>query len=101
VAEVLLIHAKSNLSAKHPPIGLRVVHDGDVIRYERAEVTAPELEGRLSTQRRMHRALASGARTTRQLAEDLGVPETSIRSALLRHPDAFQRLSDGRIGLKA
>jgi hypothetical protein len=101
VAQVLLIHAKANLSGLHAPIGLRIIHAGGVVRFERGEVTAPELEGRLSTRQRMHRALAVGALTTRVLADQLGIPEASVRSSLLRHGDVFQRLSDGRIGLKA
>jgi len=101
VAELLLLNVKTNLAAKHPPIGLRVLHRDGKIRFERGDVTAPELEGRLSTADRMRRHLTSGATTTKLLASELGVPEPSIRSALQRHPDVFTRLADGRIGLKA
>lgn len=99
VAEVLLVHAKANLSAKHPPIGLRVIHQGDTVRFERGEVTASELEARLSIAQRMRRCLAQGALTSRALAGELSVPEPSVRSALQRHPGLFTRLEDGRIGL--
>ena len=101
VAEILLVNTKTNLAAKHSPIGLRVVYRDGAIRFETGEVTAPELEARMKTAHRMRRLLASGATTTRALSSELGVPEPSIRSALQRHPEVFTRLADGRIGLKA
>lgn len=101
IAEILLVNTKTNTGARHRPIGLRVVYQEGKIRFEQGEVTAPELERRLSTTQRMRRALASGATTTRALSAELGVPEPSIRSALQRHPEVFTRLADGRLGLKA
>ena len=66
-------------------------------------MTAPELEGRLSTHSRMHRALAGGAMTVKALAVQLDVPESSIRVALTRDAKSgrpqFVRLGDGRIGI--
>jgi hypothetical protein len=102
VAELLLVNVKANYSAKAEPIQLRIVHDRDVIRFERGAVTAPELEGRLPTHERMRRALVPGALTAKELATRLSISENSVRVALTpdRNHGLFVRLSDGRVGLQ-
>jgi hypothetical protein len=102
VAQLLLVNVKANYAAKAEPIQLRIVHDRDVIRFERGAVTAPELEGRLPTHERMRRALVDGALTAKELATRLSISESSVRVALTpdRNHDLFVKLPDGRIGLQ-
>jgi hypothetical protein len=98
-AEVLLIHAKANLSGLHPPIGLRIVHYGGLVRFERGDVTAPELESRLTAAERIRRVLSRGARTVKEISEETGIADNAIRATLGRHRDRFIDLGGKRWGL--
>lgn len=100
-AEVLLIHAKANLSGLHPPIGLRIVHDGGLVRFERADITAPELESRLTATERIRQVLNHGPRTVKDISEETGIADNAVRATLGRHRDCFIDLGGKRWGLSS
>jgi AAA domain len=98
--ELLVLHRKVNIGPLQRPLGLRLTHGDGTLAFERCEVSAPELEQRSgTTAERMRRLLRNGAMPERELAEDLGISASTIRSVLRRH-SAFQRLGNGRIGLR-
>ena len=98
-AQLALLHRKLNDGPLLPATGLRVVHGPSTIRVERCEVTAPDLEhGALPVAERMRRELRTGPLPAKVLAERLGVPAESIRTALHRDKQ-LQRLADGRLCL--
>ncbi len=101
VAEVMLINTKANLGPKQPSVGLRMIYGDQTIRFERAEVSAPELTERLPIHQRMQKLLMGGAMRTSEVASELRVPESSIRTMVSRHSDSFTRLPDGRVGIRA
>lgn len=101
VAEVMLVNPKANLGPRHASVGLRMVYEGSAVRFERAEVTAPELAERLPIHQRMRRLLMGGAMKTSEVASELRVPESTIRVMVTRHSDSFTRLPDGRVGVRA
>lgn len=100
--QILLKHRKVNDGPRLPDQGIGVTWSLDfsscVLR--RCEVTAPDLEPHAgTTSDRMHRLLASGPLHASEVAHQLGVSQSTIRSDLRRHADRFYRLPDGRIGL--
>lgn len=101
VTELLLRCVKRNAGRLADDLQLRMIHRNGAIRFESGEVTAPDLEGRLSTRDRMRRLLAAGGLTTKDLSQRLELPESSIRTAITRHPQTFIRLDNGRVALRA
>lgn len=98
--QVQLIHHKFNDGAKQRPIGLRLGFASGVSTIERCEITAPDLVQRRSLTDRVRFLLKTGPLTTTEIAEELGSGGSNIRH-LLRRSQAFIRLPDGRIGLRA
>jgi hypothetical protein len=101
-AELALLHTKFNDGRKHAPIGLTIEYDGDTgpIRFRRNEIEAPELIRALSRPEQTAHLLRAGARSTRDLAEQMECKESAVRGILTRS-DRFTRLPDGRIALVA
>lgn len=82
-----LFHRKSNLTRKHPPIGLKVTHnqDGSYIRYEPFDLTkAAEMVNALPLPNRIRNLLDSDGlpRTSQQVADDLGAKLNSVKTTL-------------------
>lgn len=100
--ELVMHSAKINDGPRLPPYEFAIVYDGDngPIRFERSATEAPELLRSLSQPEQMARALAAGAKSTRDVAAALDVPESSVRTILTRDRGRrFVRLPDNSIGL--
>jgi hypothetical protein len=100
--ELVLHTAKVNDGPPLRPFEFAIVYDGDAIRFERANVTAPELTEALSKPERMRRLLLHGSRSTKAIADEMGdgVTEAQVRSILSKDAGRrFVRLPDGSIGL--
>jgi hypothetical protein len=98
--ELVLHTAKVNDGPPLRPFEFAIVYDDDAIRFERANVTAPELTEALSKPERMRRLLAGGSRTTKAIADELEVSELRVRSILSKDAGRrFVRLPDNSIGL--
>ena len=103
--QVMLRHAKVNRGRQRETMGIRVIHEEERIRFQRCELTAPDLaatgegiEGRLA------QLLGDeGAMPLQWLAKALDVAYDSVRMVVKRHPERFIRLEGpgGRIGLRA
>jgi hypothetical protein len=101
--QLLLRQSKSEeMQPRLGPIGLAVVHESDSIRFELAEITAPDL---LSTSPgtnadRIEDLLRLGARFPAEISDRLGLKADVVRSKLhSQNKKRFVQLSDGRWGL--
>jgi hypothetical protein len=101
--QLLLRQSKSEeLQPRLGPIGLAVVHEPDQIRFELAEITAPDL---LSTSPgtnadRIADLLRMGAMFPTEISDRLGLKGDVVRSKLhSQNKKRFVQLSDGRWGL--
>jgi len=101
VIQLLLRNEKENFRQKLQPMGLQIRRDPTgVLRFSREDVESPELVATLPTAERMRRLVIQGPMSTSDLASELGVPPSSIRTALTRDQGRrFIKLADGRIGL--
>ncbi|MCS6954349.1 MAG: hypothetical protein RMK57_04595 [Bryobacterales bacterium] len=71
-------------------------------RIRRSEVADhPEFAGQVSVAQRMYALLRHGPLTVAQIAEQLEVADSSVRSVLVRKSGVFTRLPDGRVALLA
>lgn len=82
-----LFHRKSNLTRKHPPIGLKVTHkpDGSCIKYEPFDLTkAAVMVNALPLPNRIRNLLDSDGmpRTSQQVADELGSKLNSVKTTL-------------------
>lgn len=93
-------HRKTNDLSRERPFAVRVQFDGldGPITFSRGEVgDSPDLIARTPLSMRIRAALRAGALDTHELAEEAGVADGTIRSAVRRMPDVVQ-LSPGRSG---
>jgi len=82
VTRVGLYHRKCNLASLHRPIGLKFVF-GEAVRVEPLDLSnEPDLATGLPVKDRIRAALASGAKTAKELADELGVPAVQIKNRL-------------------
>ena len=104
-----LFHRKSNNGPRHPALGFQFTFSADHIDVRRVDLAAnDELGSKLPLWQRMKAVLTTGALPVKALAEQLDVPEASVRQALKRDADRastrgnvalFQRVSGERVGL--
>ena len=86
VTRIGLYHRKANLGPIQRPIGLKLQF-GEAVQFEPLELeNEPELAQALPLKARIEHALASGAKTAKDISEELDAPLTQIRN----------RLSEGR-----
>ncbi|MEO7862066.1 MAG: AAA family ATPase [Nitrospirales bacterium] len=90
VAVLGLFHRKGNLSRKHAPIGLKVTHnaEGTVIRYEGFDLSkTAELLNALPLPNRIRNLLDSDGipRSSKQIADELGIKQATVQATLSRH----------------
>ncbi len=98
--ELLLVHTKANASAREAARGLAIVRKEGKIRFEQADVEAPDLVASLSVPRRMVRLLGAGAQTDSFIANELRTTESYVRSILTRDKGRrFARTSRWKNGL--
>lgn len=105
-AEIVLRCEKLNDGPKPPALGFRVKYDGarGPITFEHSGIDADELvAATLGQAERLRRyLLANGAHKTGEIAEELGIAPSAIRTVLTRDGGRqFTRLHDGRIGVRA
>lgn len=98
--ELVLHTAKINDAAPQRPFEFAIVYDDDAIRFERANVTAPDLTEGLARPERMRRQLADGSLSTKTLAERMEISEGQVRSILSKDRGRrFKRMPGGLIVL--
>lgn len=99
--DIALFHTKYNDTAKHKPMGFHIEFEGDedyteAIIFTQKDVTEmPELEARLSYRERIINFLKQGAVPINQIAEELNIPEASIRTTLYRNKKTFVKTEGG------
>jgi len=82
---VALFHSKVNISRKQKPIGLRYCFNGNKTTVETEDVeSVPEFQERLSASSKILRSLTEGKKSPKELVEELGIPEGTIRVSLKR-----------------
>lgn len=102
--ELGFYHRKANDAGREKPFGLRVRFDGQQgpITFCRSELAdVPDLIGRTSLPTRIRAILRAGAQDTKQLAEETGATEATIRSAVRRMDDVMQVAPGGGGGTHA
>jgi DNA-binding transcriptional ArsR family regulator len=79
-------HRKSNGGRRALPFGLRLRFESDsAVTVADADLAeAPDLLARTSVSKRVTLALAAGALTVAELAEQIGAPEATVSRALRR-----------------
>lgn len=102
IVEVALYNRKANIGRLRPALGLRVSFDPVRTIITPFDVSEnAELGAKEPLWKRMKTALKHGAKTTAELAEDLGVKPDAIRTTMKRFDQTFIRTGeDGAIGLK-
>jgi len=85
-----LFHRKTNLTRKHAPIGLQVMHkpDGSYVRYEPYDLSqANEMEKALPAAARIQNFLERDGEhhTAKAISEGTGIPLPTFTSTLSRH----------------
>ena len=82
---VALHHRKVNRGKLHPPLGLRFCFGPEAVRVEASDLgDRPELLAGTSLGYRLRTALAHGARSTADLAEELDATVDTVRRTLNR-----------------
>lgn len=93
-------HRKSNVGRLRPNFGIKLRFMATDTLVSAADITEhDELAAKLPVWQRMKGALRHGAMTEDQLADRVGVKDSTVRSEMARRTELFMRLSDGRIGL--
>jgi len=96
-----LFNKKSNYGPLRPALAFELTFLPDRTEVKRVGLeNDQEFTEHLSLAERMRLALLQGAKSTAELASELGTTEATIRNVLRRRPDMFTRLPDGRLGLK-
>ncbi len=99
--EIVLTQLKTN-SRPLPPQEFAVVWNekAATIRFEREEVEAPDLQGRLPAVERIARVLRTGPKSMRAIADATSLSLNTVSQTVKRWTDKrFTRLSDERVAL--
>lgn len=85
-----LIHRKSNLTRKHPPIGLKVTHNesGTFVHYDSYDLSqTAELAEALPIASRIRNFLEQdgGVYTAKEISDDTGIKLSSVKFTLSKH----------------
>ena len=102
--EVDLVIKQTKLTEGKPlaPFGLAVSFADGVIRFRRKGIDAPELLAGMPGPIRIRQLLKAGSMSTSEIAGELGIPSSSVRTYLTRElRDAVVRLPNKSWGLKA
>lgn len=90
-----LFHKWCNVDKTQPPIGLCFQFNGTAVRIEREPVNYTEFKNKLSVKNQIKDLLSRGKMQTKEIADELGVSEASVRVALNRNKNLFQHFKDG------
>ena len=97
VLEVGLFHRKANESQLFDPLGFRISFQGEQTVVTKTEVRDTGLASELPIVERIREVLRDGAKTNREITEELGIGEGSIKTILNRHKSLFVRTNpEGR-----
>ena len=99
-----LFNRKANLGAKQSPVGFEIRFTPERITFSRVNLAdVDSLAVKLPIHQRMRHLLQAGSLTTKEIAEELDVPENSITQAVKRKDRWFTKFPDQsgvyRIGL--
>jgi DNA-binding CsgD family transcriptional regulator len=98
--DVGLYQKKVNDGAlREDPIGLHFEFADGSTSITQAELKATTTADATTTAARMANLLARGSLADDEIANQLDVSSSTVRSALKRHPGRFMRIPDGTIGL--
>ena len=106
-SDTLLMGVKNTKSNNGPRIGLRgydfaFLHDPERVEVRTANAAdIATVEKDMSVAQRLERALRSGAKKPKELADELETSENTIRGTLYRDTGRFQKLDGGEWGLTA
>jgi len=102
ITEVAIYQRKANLKGFRPPMAYSLRFEDERTIIRRADIAdIPELAGKLSIPQRMAAMLRRGPMTTSELAAELEVDDSYIRTVIGRKTGIFLRLPDGRVALAA
>ena len=89
-----LKHTKSNNGQRLKDIGLELSFSGNAVYFNRADLrTIPEMAESVSLKGRIEVSLGMGAKTVKELADDLGTTPATVRDKLNQYRDkAFIQL---------
>ena len=95
--DVGLYHYKCNIDRKFAPLGLRFDFLGGEVTVNRTDITSvAELAERLSIPDRIKGLLRdAGPMSGKDIADELGVSQSTIRTTICRRKDVFCRLETG------
>jgi hypothetical protein len=86
-------HQKHTTGAKLAPRAYQLIFRNDRVFVESTDLsTVDELAAKLPIVDRMRRELSDGAKSIKDLALALDVPQPTIRKTVSRHPSTFRRL---------
>jgi hypothetical protein len=101
-AHMALFHRKVNVGSLQPPLGIKVVHEADAVRFSREDIGDPGLVTGLSHGTRITKLLRGGSASVSDIAEELDISEGIVRVTLNRGKGKqFVKLTDGSWGLAA
>lgn len=87
---VALFHTKANESKRFRPIGLRIAFTANTIRVAGVSPgDVPALAEHLPLAARVRSLLSQRKHTAKELAEQLGVAESTVRGVLVKMPDTL------------
>jgi hypothetical protein len=91
-AHLGLYHRKVNSGRLEKPIGIRVDHIDDVVRFSKEDIVEADLVMAEGNSARILRALRTGPKTVEQIAEDTGLSQGVVRTTLNRgKPNQFSK----------
>ena len=101
--DIALFNTYHNLGRRFRPMGFHINFNGSGTHIASGAITAPELIERLSAQARIQSALQHGSMSPKELAEECGLKDGTIRSTLHRMSDKqlVIKLPNGNYGLQS
>lgn len=96
ITSVGLFQRDTNLSRHHAPLGFRISFLDDATIVQREDLRdMPEFAGQLGLRQQLIETLkALKLGTVKELAEEVGTSESSVRATLNRHKKFFARMGD-------
>lgn len=100
MVSVGLYHRKANETKRFNSVAYNLLFDDTTTIIEKTDIAeVPELAKGLSLTEQIRQTLVHGAMTIKELADELGQGEASIRTKLNQHKDKFTKTENNRWGL--
>ena len=99
--QIALFNRKVNIDKPLPPVSYVITFtDCGTTEFRRTDVgNSPELAEKLSLQQRMSWLLRHGAKSVKEISDELGAKPETVRKTIYRSQGRFIVLDDGCIGL--